>query len=142
MSYLLDTCLVSELTKTKPAATVEHWIQEQRESDLYISAITLTELKYGIVRLPEGKKKHRLDAWLMNDLVARFSHRFLAITPPIALEYGTRAALLKNNGIHISYADGLIGTTAALHSLVLVTRNTKDFEPLGISLFNPWTDTD
>ena len=140
MSYLLDTCAISEFVKPTPHPSLVEWLKAQQESELYISAITIGELEKGIVKLDEGKRRRQLEAWLYSDLVRRFRHRILDVTPAIALDWGTRSGGLLKRGITSGMADGLIAATASTHSMVLVTRNTKDFQPLGIPIFNPWED--
>ena len=140
MSYLLDTCVLSEFVKPKPDARVVQWLQAQDERELYLSVIVLGELARGIAHLPESKKRRALDAWLHTDLRTRFHKRILDITPAIALEWGARSGGLQRAGQILTMADGLIGATAVVNSLVVVTRNTKDLLPTGASVFNPWTD--
>ena len=140
MSYLLDTCILSEFIKPEPTARVVRWLQAQDESGLYLSVIVLGELARGIALLPDGKKRRTFDAWLRTDLRTRFHKRILEITPAIALEWGARSGSLRHLGQTLTMADGLIGATAVVHSLVVVTRNTKNLLPTGASVFNPWTD--
>ena len=140
MSYLLDTCTLSEFARKRPAPRVVAWFQTQKEEDLFLSVIVLGELAKGIAHLDETPQKHRLHSWLYTDLCDRFDTRLLPVTRNVATEWGTRSGNLRRQGIQISMADGLIAATALVHSLVVVTRNTDDIAPAGVPVFNPWED--
>lgn len=140
MSYLLDTCVLSEFTKPQPDDRVVAWLQSQDEANLFLSVIVLGELSRGIAHLPEGTKRRRLDAWLHTELRTRFRDRILDVTEAVAIEWGERSGSLLREGRTLSLADGLIGATAVVGSLVVATRNTEDLRPTGASLFNPWID--
>lgn len=138
MSYLLDTCVISEFTKAKPNASVLTWLGSQKESELFISVITLGELAWGMAQRPEGKKKHRLTAWLEDDFYKRFQSRLLDVSPAVAQAWGRQSGRLKRDGINSGMADGIIAATASVHGVILVTRNTKDFDPFHLTQLNPW----
>jgi predicted nucleic acid-binding protein len=140
LSYLLDTCVLSEFAKSAPDERVTEWMVKQDERDLYISVITLGEIGRGIAHLPEGTKRRRLDAWLHTEVRSRFRSRIIDVTDAISLEWGERSGALLREGRTISVTDGLIAATAVVHSLVAVTRNTQDLAPTGAPVFNPWTD--
>jgi predicted nucleic acid-binding protein len=140
MSYLLDTCVVSELARAEPEAAVAAWVERQNETDLFISVLVLGELEKGISKLPESSKKNRLQAWLYTDMCERFRGRILEITPEIALEWGRASGLAAADGRTIPAIDGLLGASAIVHSLVVVTRNTEDISPTGAPVLNPWED--
>ena len=139
MSFLLDTCVVSELAKTSVDAKVRAWADSNSELEFYISALTLGELQKGAARLAEGAKKSLLLAWLHDDLIKRFADRVLPINQAVALRWGEMQAQLEKQGKLMPAIDGLIAATALQHQLTVVTRNTKDMEASGVALFNPWS---
>jgi predicted nucleic acid-binding protein len=140
VSYLLDTCVISEFAKPDPEPKVLQWLDEQAEDTLFTSTIVLEELARGVSRLPEGSRRRRLNAWLYSDLVERFSRRLLMVSAEVALKWGETSGAAMRAGVQISMADGLIGATGIVHSLVVVTRNVDDLSPTGAVVFNPWTD--
>ena len=140
MSYLLDTCLLSELTRRKPSARVAKWLGDQEETSLFISTLVLGELARGVSRLKDSPKKRRLQAWVYTDLCDRFRGRLLDVTPEVALQWGALSGKLEAVGHTVPIVDGLLGATAIIHSLVVVTRNTEDIRPTGALVLNPWED--
>jgi predicted nucleic acid-binding protein len=140
VSYLIDTCVLSEMTKRKPSARVANWILEQEESSLFISTLVLGELARGVSRLKDSPKKRRLQAWVYTDLPDRFRGRVLDVTPEVALQWGALSGKLEAVGHNVPIVDGLLGATAIVHSLVVATRNTEDIRPTGALVLNPWED--
>jgi toxin FitB len=138
VSYLLDTNVVSEWVKPRPDAQVVRWLAEADEDALYLSVVTLAELRHGVALLPEGDRRDRLAEWLAADLPARFEGRLLLIDADIGLQWGDLMANTRKSGVGLSAMDGFIAATAIMHRLTLVTRNTGDFAPLGVDLLNPW----
>jgi toxin FitB len=138
MSYLLDTCVVSELSRPRPDPGVVAWISEAEVASLRLSAITIGEIRRGALRLPAGKRRTSLADW-SEKLRRSFSGRVLAIDESVALRWAEIAARAEQSGRPGSFADGLIAATALDRGLTLVTRNVTDFEPFGVSLLNPWT---
>jgi len=135
---MLDTNIPSELTYPAPEARVTDWLDGTLDSDLFVSAVTIGELRKGIELLAEGKRRRKLDAWLTQDLIPNFKDRILPVTSSIANRWGVLDAERQLRGIPLNIADGLIAATALEHSLTLVTRNVKDFVHLDVPLFNPW----
>lgn len=140
MSYLLDTCVVSELSRPRPDPGVVAWIAEADVISLHLSAITIGELRHGALRLPVGKRRTSLSIW-SEKLRQSFSGRVLPIDESAALRWAEIAARAEQAGRPGSLADGLIAATALDRGLTLVTRNVTDFEPFGVSILNPWTAT-
>ncbi|MBU0679192.1 MAG: type II toxin-antitoxin system VapC family toxin [Verrucomicrobia bacterium] len=140
MSYLIDTCVLSECTRKKPNPEVIAWLEQQEENSLYISVIVLGEIVRGVAKLKDSAKKRSIRAWLYTDLVNRFRGRVLPIDEVVALEWGRLSGKASARGIQISMADGLIGATALVHGLNIATRNVSDLSPTGAAVFNPWTD--
>ena len=138
MRYLLDTCVVSELTKVKPSPHVVEWVDRQSETNLYLSVITLGELRKGIHRLPSSEKRKRLQLWLESDLMQRFAGRWLDITPEVADRWGQLAAEQEKNGKVLPVLDGLIAASAWVNGMTVVTRNVNHIESVKVAVFNPW----
>ena len=140
MSYLLDTCVVSELSRPRPNPGVVAWMSEADVASLHLSAITIGEVRRGALRLPIGKRRTSLSAW-SERLRQSFSGHVLPIDESVALRWAEIAARAEQSGRPGSFADGLIAATALDRGLTLVTRNMTDFDPFGVSLLNPWTAT-
>jgi len=139
MSYLLDTCVISEYTRREPDLKVIHWIDELDESDLFLSTITVGEIKKGIERLlPESRRKQALTIWLENGLLKRFSGRIYPVTVEVMLRWGLMYARLEASGQTVSTMDSLIAATALSHGVVLITRGEDHFRPTGVEIINPW----
>ena len=136
--FLLDTNIISELVKPKPEANVTEWIENTDESLLYLSVLTLSEIRRGIAALPQSRRRATLEAWLDKDLPARFEERILAIDQEVADRWGLLTAAARNSGIVLPVIDGLLAATALEHNLTLVTRDTGQIPSMGVALFNPW----
>ncbi len=138
MNYLLDTCIISELAKTRPHQAVVDWVIQQDASTCFISSITLGEIQKGISKLAASSKKDELQAWLNRDVRERFSGQTIGVNANEALQWGTILALAESQGKSMPMADSLIAATAIFHGMTLVTRNTRDMEASGVALLNPW----
>lgn len=138
MQYLLDTNVLSEPAKPRPAQQVLAWFERQSPSDLVISVLTLGEIEKGVQLLGDGPKRQRLMEWVRGDLPRQFSGRVLAVDERIALEWGRLAAEARRNRRELPVIDGLLLATAVAHGLVFVTRNTRDCIERGVSLLDPW----
>jgi toxin FitB len=138
MSYLLDTNVISELVSKRPNERVITWIDGIDDQLVYLSGITVGEIKRGIERLPEAKRRDELVNWLNEDLLIRFDKKILTIDIPVILAWGTLIADLESRGRALPAIDSLIAATALQHELQLVTRNEKDFEGTGVIVINPW----
>jgi hypothetical protein len=138
VSYLLDTCVISELVRPAPEERVVQWIDARHEFELFLSVLTLGEIQKGIARLPSGKKKTRLGSWLKDELEVRFADRIIPVSPDIALTWGEMLGQAESSGHSLSVIDALIAATASVHDLVLVTRNIRDFTGCSIDIHNPW----
>jgi len=140
VNFLLDTNVVSEWTKPRPDSGVVAWLAEADEDRVFISVITLAELRYGIERMPAGARRNRLDMWVSEQLPARFEARVLPIDTETADTWGRVMARGRTGGRPVGTMDAFIAATAERHHLTLVTRNVSDFDLLGIRLINPWSD--
>jgi predicted nucleic acid-binding protein len=140
-AFLLDTNVISELLKRKPEPKVTTWIDATDEELLFLSVLTLGEIRKGVVLLPRNARRTSLDAWLSKDLPLRFSGRILDIDQEVAHRWGQISGLASAKGVNVPVIDGLLAATAIQHNLTLVTRNTRDVAATGVTLFNPWTDS-
>ena len=140
MSFLLDTNVVSEWVKAHPNAGVVAWLAEADEDRVFLSVVTLAELRHGIERLAAGRRRNRLDEWLRDELPLRFTGRVLAIDSAVADAWGKMVARSEAAGRPIGAMDAFIAATAQVHGLTLITRNTSDFESTVKIIVNPWTD--
>ena len=139
MNYLLDTCVISEYTRRKPNLKIIHWVDDLDKSNLFLSTITIGEIKKGIELLPaDSKRKQVLTLWLNNNLLERFSGRIYPLTVEVMLQWGVFYARLEASGQIVSTMDSLIAATALAYQAVLVTRNEDHFRPTGVEIVNPW----
>jgi toxin FitB len=136
--FLLDTNVISELVRPRPAPQVTSWIEAIGEDALYLSVLTLGEIRKGIASLPPGPRSSALESWLNSDLPIRFAARILAVDAEIADRWGRLSAHTSSARKPLPVVDGLLAATALHHNLVLVTRNITDIETTGVSSFNPW----
>jgi predicted nucleic acid-binding protein len=136
--FLLDTNCISELVRVKPEPIVMAWIEAADETLLYLSVLTLGEIRKGLALLPQGRRRTGLETWLEVDLRARFSGRILPIDGEIADRWGLLAANARIVGKTLSAIDGLLAATALHHNLTIVSRNVSDFADVGAQLLNPW----
>ncbi|MFZ0962922.1 MAG: type II toxin-antitoxin system VapC family toxin [Terriglobia bacterium] len=136
--FLLDTNIPSELTKPLPEPRVTAWVDTQDNASLYLSAVSVGELRRGFTVLPPGKRRAQLEQWFEQYLLPLFSGRILPVTQSVGNRWGVLGGECQLRGTHLSMADGMIAATALEHDLTLVTRNVKDFAGLGVTLLNPW----
>ena len=138
MSFLLDTNVISEWVKPQPTAKVINWLEAVDEEQVFLSVVTIAEIRHGIEQLPNGNRRQRLAAWLAGELIGRFEDRILGIDLLIAEHWGILMARAKRAGIVPSTMDGFVAATAETYALTLVTRDTGNLGKLGIKVFNPW----
>ena len=141
MSFLLDTNVVSEWVKPRPDPRVAAWLAGTDEDRVFLSVVTIGELRHGIERLAAGRRRERLDEWLREELPQRFEGRVLPIDAAIANAWGTMVARRGRSGRPMGVMDAWVAATAEVHALTLVTRNAADFRSSGTTLFDPWTET-
>jgi len=137
MNYLLDTCFISELRKPEPNKLVLEWFNTVEENSLFISVLTIGELRYGIALLPENAKRNDLEDWLRS-IENSFNDMIIPIDEKIAGRWGEMRAAARARGNSLSVIDGLLAATCDIYELILVTRNEKDFEATGIRINNTW----
>ena len=136
--FLLDTNIPSELIRSRPDARVEKWVYAQDEQSLYLSVVSIGELRRGLVILPASKRRSELERWFENDLLPRFEGRILPVTRSIADRWGVLDGQCQVKGTPLNTADGMIAATAIEHGLTVVTRNIRDYAGLGVEALNPW----
>ena len=135
MSYLIDTNVLSELRHREPDPGVVAWFEERPAVTLYISVLTLGEIRKGIEALGNSKRKLRLLDWLEIELSAFFAGRILPVDAAVAERWGR---LLATVGRPLPAIDSLLAATALTHGLTLVTRNVDDFPHPDLEIINPW----
>ena len=133
--YLIDTNVISELRRREPEPRMEHWFEQHPSHPLFLSVLTLGEIRRGVERLAESERQQTLRRWLEQDLPAFFSGRVLPIDEAIAHRWGR---LLAEMGRPLPAIDSLLAATALEHNLVLITRNLKDVVDLPLTVVNPW----
>jgi predicted nucleic acid-binding protein len=137
--YLLDTNVISELMKARPARSVADWIVATPEDLLHLSVITIGEIRKGIDLLDEDEpKRAALQSWLDRDLRVRFAGRLLPFDESVAERWGQIEAVAKRQRVTLPTIDAQLAATALHHGLTFVTRNTSDVRLTGVPLFNPW----
>ena len=135
MKYLLDTCVISELTKHKPNIRVVEWIKHAPLDSLFLSVITIGEIRKGLNKLPKSKKKGKLTVWL-NTLMEEYKERLLPVDLAVSENWGVIQGNAERSGIPMASIDSFIAATAHTYNLTVVTRNEKDF--CQIPTINPW----
>lgn len=140
MNYLIDTNALSELTKIKGDSKVIQWFNETPDYELFLSVLTIAEIRKGIEKLNDSSKKDVLTNWLQTELDERFKNRILSFGISEAMIWGKLTARMENTGINLPIIDSMIAAIALSKNAILVTRNTKDFEATGVKLLNPWNE--
>jgi toxin FitB len=136
--FLLDTNCISEVVRLKPEPRVMAWMEGADESLLYLSVLTMGEIRKGLAALQQSKRRTQLETWLELELQARFSGRILPIDAAVADRWGLLAASAKRSGKALSSIDGLLAATAIHHNLTIVSRNVSDFANTYVPVVNPW----
>ena len=136
--FLLDTNIVSELIRSRPEPKLSRWIASTDENLLYLSVLTMGEIRKGIVQLGKTARQIELQTWVDRDLSSRFVDRILPIDEAVADRWGWISGQAMVNGVRLPVIDGLLAATALHYNLTFVTRNTRDVLATGAVLFNPW----
>ncbi len=139
MRLLLDTNVLSEVTRPSPDRRVLEWLDRLDEDRTFISVVSIAEIRRGVALRDDGRRRDALAEWLAQELPQRFEQRILHVDESVALAWGDLMGIAKRRGRGLSSMDGFIGATAIAQDLTLATRNIKDFEGFGINLHNPWT---
>ena len=135
---LLDTNVVSEVMKTRPAEAVVTWLNGQNSEKLYVSSITIGVINYGLRILPDGKRRSGLRERFERFVALAFDQRVLAYDESAARIYGDLMGDRKELGLPMSVPDGQIAAIARVNHLAVATRNVVDFENCGIDVVNPF----
>lgn len=138
MKYALDTCVLSETIKPRPDPAVIEWLRAQRQETLFVTTLTLGELRKGVDRLPASAKRHDLALWLAK-LASAYSERFLPFDEESAMLWGSLCAACEGRGTPLPAIDSLIAACALRYGCTLVTRNEEDYRETGVPLLNPWS---
>jgi predicted nucleic acid-binding protein len=136
--FLVDTNCISEVVRPKPEPRVVDWMEAADESTLYLSVLTIGEIRKGFAGLPRGKHRTRLERWIEVELPGRFWGRVLPIDEAIAQRWGAIAENAKRKGRPLAVIDGLLAATALQHNLTIVSRNIRDFASAQVPILNPW----
>ena len=139
MNFLLDTCIISEPKQKRPSKRVLEWLDAQDETKLFLSVLTIGEIRKGITRLESGRKKAELEKWL-EKLRMRFSRRVLPLSEKTSLVWGKMYGEFERKGIVRPAFDSLLEATALEHDMIFVTRNVKNFHDSQVTILNLWTD--
>ena len=136
MNYLLDTNVISELVSLKPNKNVINWFEKIPTKSFFLSVLTIGEIRKGIEKVKDNKRKNKLLIWLEHDLVNMFNERILLISIQVADRWGRLQYQVQRS---LPAIDSLIAATALHHDMTLVTRNIEDFSDCpGLEIFNPW----
>ncbi|MDR3615496.1 MAG: type II toxin-antitoxin system VapC family toxin [Candidatus Obscuribacterales bacterium] len=136
--FLLDTNCISELVRAEPEPLVMRWIEDVDERLLFLSVLTIGEIRKGIAGLVAGKQRTKLESWLELEVKDRFSNRILAIDTDVAERWALLSAKSKAQGKLLAVIDGLIAATAQHYQLAIVTRNVSDFAQTDVEIICPW----
>jgi tRNA(fMet)-specific endonuclease VapC len=141
LKYLLDTNIISEFISKKPNQKVLDYISSLDENDIYLSVITIGEIRFGIEKLDQkhqSKKIEMLSSWLENDLMQRFEERIVDIDKETMVQWGKINGQLQKMGRPMPIIDSLIASSCLAKGFVLITRNTKDFYSFEMEMVNPF----
>ena len=136
---LVDTNVVSEPLRRAPELRVAEWLDAQALETLYLSAITVAELRFGVRSLPTGRRRNRLHEDLEGQVLPMFAGRVLAFDLPASQAYADLMTKARSEGRTIPVSDGYIAATAAANGMMVATRDTAPFEAAGLKTIDPWS---
>lgn len=139
MNYLLDTCVLCEYVKKKPNERVIQWLDEQQEASLFISVLSIGEIKKGIIKIQyqQPQRYQKLTVWLQT-VELRFSKRIINLDYNIVNCWAKICGQSEAKGQKLPIMDSLIAATAYKQNLIIVTRNVTDFQFSSVQVFSPW----
>jgi toxin FitB len=140
-AWLLDTNIISELRRPKPEPKVVAFVRGQPLEALYISVITLAEIRFGIELLPDAARRSELNNWLAHKVRPMFEQRVLAISEDVMFKWRLLVEEGRKAGHTFSQPDLIIAATAQHHGLTIVSRDTKEYDVARIDVFSPWTNS-
>jgi len=135
---ILDTNVISEPLRQKPASSVVEWLDQQSIETLYLTTITVGEIRYGLATLANGKRKNTLQARFETEVLPLFKNRVLSYDLSATETYAAMMARAKDEGLAIGTADGIIAAIAKCHRMKVATRDSSPFLAGGIEVINPW----
>jgi toxin FitB len=138
MAWLLDTNVLSELRRPRPEPRVVAFVADRPLEHLFVSSVTLAEIRFGIELVAEPIRRAELNEWLTHKVRPMFEHRVLQITEDIMLKWRLLVEVGRKTGHVFSQPDLLIAATAIQHNLTVVTRDRSDFDRAGVPVLNPW----
>jgi predicted nucleic acid-binding protein len=138
MAWLLDTNVLSELRRPRPEPRVVAFVADRPLQQLFVSSVTLAEIRFGIELLAEPNRRAELNEWLTHKVRPMFEHRVLQVTEDIMLKWRLLVEVGRKTGHVFSQPDLLIAATAIQHNLTVVTRDRSDFDKSGVPVLNPW----
>lgn len=138
MSWLLDTNVICEPTRRAPSPRVVEWLRSVPSAEAHASIITLGEIRRGILRLPAGQRRRKLEKWMREEFQPAFAGRILPLGEEEITAWAALLAGLEKRGRSMPAIDSLIAATALARDLTIATRNTEDFAHSGARVFNPW----
>lgn len=137
--YLLDTNVVSELRKPRPSRRVVGFVAGELLDRLYLSTVTLAEIRFGIERLTDAGRRSALTLWLDNELRPMFDGRVLPLGEDVLFKWRIMIEEGRKRGYTFSHPDVLIAASAAQHGMTVATRNAAEFIAAGVAVLDPWT---
>ncbi len=137
---LLDTNVISEPLRAAPDPRVVAWLDAQPLETLFMSVVTVAELRFGIARLPAGRRRDGLIGQLEMQVLPSFAGRVLNFDLAATQRYAEAMAKAQAHGRTVGVADGFIAATAAANGMTVATRDTSPFAAMGLSVINPWLD--
>ena len=137
---LVDTNVISEPLRQTPNPRVTEWIDAQPLETLYLSAITVAELRFGVISLPAGRRRDLLNEDIEQRVLPLFAGRILAFDLAASQAYADLMANARSNGIAVAVSDGYIAATAACNGMMVASRDTKPFAAAGLRVIDPWTE--
>jgi len=137
--WLLDTNILSELRRPRPQAKVVGFVSSQPLDRLYVSSVTLAEIRFGIELVGGANRRAELNDWLTNKVRPMFDQRVLPVSEDVMFKWRLLVEDGRKSGHTFSQPDLIIAATALLHGLTVVTRDALDYEKAGVPIFNPWS---
>lgn len=139
MTWLIDTGVISETIRPRPATAVLAWLAGQAPGAVAVSAVTMAELHHGAALIETPERRALITAWMDEEVMPAFADRTLPVTTEILADWLGLGRRLRLVGLARDAADMLIAATARVHHLAIVSRNVRDFSGTGVTVFDPWT---